>query len=135
MKKPSVLTIKNKSEVLYLCLDNILYIQADGNYSNIYFADGSVLNTLTYQRAEIARMIVEQMPKEKQVQFVLLGKSYLVNTDYILRIQPSRQLLTFRVNRFGTTKKTCIKATTKALQRLVDFMEEQKDKIYFVPTE
>lgn len=46
------LTIKNKSEVLYLQLDNILYIQADGNYCNIYLADGGVINTLTYQRAE-----------------------------------------------------------------------------------
>ena len=34
----SMLIIKNKSEVLYLQLDNILYIQADGIYSNIYLA-------------------------------------------------------------------------------------------------
>jgi hypothetical protein len=26
----------------------------------------------------------------------MLGRSYLVNTDYVLRIQPGRQLLTFR---------------------------------------
>lgn len=53
----SMLIIKNKSEVLYLQLDNILYIQADGNYSNIYLADGGVINTLTYQRAEIGRIM------------------------------------------------------------------------------
>lgn len=53
--------IKNKSEVLYLRLDNILYIQADGNYCNIYLADGGVINTLTYQRAEIARIMDEQL--------------------------------------------------------------------------
>jgi len=40
MKEKYVLTIKNKSEVLYLRVDNILYIQADGNYCNVYFADG-----------------------------------------------------------------------------------------------
>lgn len=56
------LTIKNKNEVLYLRLDNVLYIQADGNYSNIYLADGGVINTLTYQRAEIVRMPKEQLP-------------------------------------------------------------------------
>ena len=96
------LTIKNKSEVLYLQLDNILYIQADGNYCNIYLADGGVINTLTYQRAEIARMMEEQMPDYIRKRFVLVGRSYMVNTDYVLRIQPSKQLLTFRVNRFGT---------------------------------
>ena len=57
MKNQEVLIIKNKSEVLYLQLHDILYIQADGNYCNINLADGGVINTLTYQRAEIARML------------------------------------------------------------------------------
>jgi len=123
MKEKSILTIKNKSEVLYLQLDNILYIQADGNYCNIYLADGGVINTLTYQRAEIARMMDEQLKAENRVRFVLLGKSYLVNIDYVLRIQPSKQLLTFSINRFGCTKKVSIRATTKALLDLTRIIE------------
>lgn len=74
MKEKYVLTIKNKSEVLYLRVDNILYIQADGNYCNVYFADGGVLNTLTYQRAEIARMLDEQLPKKNRMKFALLSQ-------------------------------------------------------------
>ena len=119
MKNQEVLVIKNKSEVLYLQLDDILYIQADRNYSNIILADGGVINTLTYQRAEIARMMEEQLPNSCK-QFVLLGRSYMVNTGYVLRIQPSKQLLTFCVNRFGTTKKVSIKATAKALAELAE---------------
>ena len=98
--KQSMLTIKNKSEALYLKLDNILYIQADGNYCNIHLVDGGEINTLTYQRAEIARMMDEQLEAEERGRFVLLGKSYLVNIDYILRIQPGKQLLTFSVNTY-----------------------------------
>lgn len=124
MKEKYVLTIKNKSEVLYLQVDNILYIEADGNYCNVFFADGSVLNTLTYQRAEIARMLSEQLPKKNRMKFALLGKSYMVNTDYVLRIQPGKQLLTFRVNRFGTTQKVSLKATAKALDQLAQYIEE-----------
>ena len=105
-----MLTIKNKSEILFLRLDDILYIQADGNYCNIYLADGGVINTLTYQRAEMARMLEEQLSKEALSRFALLGRSYLVNTDYVLRIQPGKQLLTFRVNKFGSTKKVSIHA-------------------------
>ncbi len=123
MQNQAVLTIKNKSEVIYLPLSNVLYFQADGNYCNIYFADGSVLNTLTYQRAEIARMMDEQLQEEDRRDFVILGKSYLINKNYVLRIQPSRQLLTFQVNRFGTTKKISIKATAKALNLLVQHIE------------
>lgn len=123
-----VLTIKNKSEVLYLPLSNILYVQADGNYCNIYLADGGVLNTLTYQRAEIAKMMDEQIPENIRKRFVLVGKSYMVNTDYVLRIQPSRQLLTFMVNQFGTTNKVSIRVTTKALTKLAEEMEMQTDE-------
>lgn len=120
-----ILTIKNKSEILYLRIDNILYIQADGNYSNIYLVDGGVIKTLTYQRAEIARMMDEQMPENIRRRFVLVGRFYMVNTDYVLRIQPSKQLLTFGVNRFGTTKKITIKVTSKALDLLAMDMEKQ----------
>lgn len=126
-----VLTIKNKSEVLYLPLSNILYIQADGNYCDIYLADGGVLNTLTYQRAEIAKMMDEQIPENIRKRFVLVGKSYMVNTDYVLRIQPSKQLLTFMVNQFGTTRKVSIKVTTKALTKLAEEMEMQTDEPAF----
>ena len=123
-----VLTIKNKSEVLYLPLSNILYIQADGNYCDIYLADGGVLNTLTYQRAEIAKMMDEQIPEDIRKRFVLVGKSYMVNTDYVLRIQPSKQLLTFMVNQFGTTNKVSIRVTTKALTKLAEEIEMQTDE-------
>ena len=123
-----IFTIKNKSEVLYLRLDNILYIQADGNYCNIYLADGGVINTLTYQRAEIARMMDEQLETEDREMFALLGRSYMINKDYVLRIQPNKQLLTFRSNKFGTTQKVTIKATAKALNALAYEMEKIQKK-------
>ena len=123
-----ILTIKNKSEILYLRLDNILDIEADGNYSNVFLTDGGEITTLTYQRAEIARMMREQLPEPTGRHFLLLGRSYLVNADYILRIQPSKQLLTFCVNRFGTTQKVTIHATTKALSLLAEEMENISDK-------
>ena len=124
MTQQPMLTIKNKSEILYLRQDNILFIQADGNYCDIHLADGGVINTLTYQRAEIARMMDEQLPDDCRKRFVLVGRSYMVNTDYVLRIQPSKQLLTFRVNQLGTTQKITIKATAKALDTLIVEMEK-----------
>ena len=55
---------------------------------------------------------------------MLLSRSYMVNTNYVLRIQPSKQQLTFGVNIFGTTKKVTLKATTKALDLLAAEMEK-----------
>lgn len=121
------LTIRNKSEILYLNPDSILFIEADGNYSNVYFTDGGEISALTYQRAEIAKMMREQLPEKIHRRFALLGKSFLVNLDYILRIQPGKQLLTFRVNHFGTTKKKKIRATAKSLTLLAEEMEKQQE--------
>ena len=115
----NTLIIRNKSEILYLPLEQTLYIQADGNYCNIYLADGSVLGTLTYQRAEIARMMQEQLSEGNWKQFVLLGRSYLINTKYVLRVQPSKQILTFNVNQFGTIQKIQLRATKNALNQFI----------------
>lgn len=115
-----ILTIKNKSEVFFLRADNILYVEANGNYCNIRLVDGGLLQTLTYQRAEIIRMMDEQLPAECRQQFKLLGKSYLINTSYIMRIQPSKRRLTFSVNIFGTTEKRSISATVSALSHLMN---------------
>ena len=41
MNEETILTIKNKSEVLYLRPEDILYIQADGNYCNKFNANGT----------------------------------------------------------------------------------------------
>lgn len=118
MNESLTLIIKNKSESLYLRLKDILYIEADGNYSNIYFVDGSVLKALSYQRAEIARMMQEQFPRVWTRSFEYLGRSYIINLNYILRIQPHKQMLTFRTNMFGSHKKMSIKAPTNALNEL-----------------
>lgn len=123
--KEKILTIKNKSEMLYLSPAEILYIQADGNYCDVYLTDGGVISTLTYQRAEIARMMDKQLPEEIRSRFVMLGRSYMVNSDHVLRIQPSKRLLTFSVNMFGTTKKVTIQATTKALYLLAAEIERR----------
>ena len=128
MKTKAVLTIKNKSEVLYLHLKDILYIKADGNYSDVHLVDGSVIEAVSYQRAEIARMLDEQIPEKLRRKFVMVGKSYLVNTEYILRIQPGRQRLTFRTNIFGSTMKVTVNATKNALNELKKYIEANTDK-------
>lgn len=115
-----ILIIKNKCEAFFLRADNILYVEADGNYCNIRLVDGGLLQTLSYQRAEIVRMMDQQFPEEWRRQFVLLGKSYLINMSYVMHIQPSKRRLTFSVNILGTTEKRSISATSTALNSLID---------------
>lgn len=128
MSTSPILVVKSKSECLFLELNDILYVEADGNYCNIFFADGSVLNALSYQRAEIARMMQEQVPEVWERDFAFLGRSFLINLKYVMRIQPTRRRLTFKTNLFDSNRKVCIMATADSLNTLLSIMEERAMK-------
>lgn len=113
----------NSEEGIYLTSEQILYVKADGNYCDIYLSDGDVMKTLGQQRAQIARKLDTYLPLEDKVKFALVGKSYIVNLDYVMRVHPSKQMLTFKVNEFGTCNKQCVHASVKALKGLIDMIK------------
>lgn len=113
-----ILEIGNQSEVLYLTPDNILCIVADGNYCDIYLADGEVLKSVCFQRAEIARMIDRQLPHSEAEKFALVGRSYIINVEHIQRINIPHQQLTFDIFSPGTGMKLGIHASAAALRNL-----------------
>jgi len=122
--KKKILEISNQNEVYYLHPETILYVEADGNYCDIHLTDGDVLETVSFQRAEIARKIDTQLPREVASMFSLLGKPYLVNIEHIMHINAQRQQLTFDINQPGTCKKKSIKATPTALRNLRQALDE-----------
>ena len=122
MQERLVIHLGNSKELICLTPEQILYVIADGNYCNVYLTDGGMLETLSYQRAEIAREIDNQLPFAEKIRFALVGRSYLVNLDFVLRIQPYKQLLTFSTNVFGSCKKQSVEASVKALNVLTEQM-------------
>ena len=110
------LEIGNQNEVYYIETKDILYVEADGNYCNLYLCDGDVLRTLSFQRAEIARNIVKQCAESNN--FALLGKFFLINTQYVMHIHPQHNVLTFSINKPGTCQKITINASSTALRAL-----------------
>jgi len=124
MQTNNTLEIGNQNEVYYLQPHMILYVEADGNYCDIHLTDGDVLETVSFQRSEIARKIDTQLSKQVACSFSLVGKNYLVNIRHIMHINASKQQLTFDINLPGTCKKTTIKATPNALRNLRQALEE-----------
>lgn len=122
--KNRILEISNQNEAYYLRPDNILYVVADGNYCDIHLTDGDVLETVSFQRAEIARKIDTQLSRDLASNFSLVGKSYLVNIEHIMHINAQHQQLTFDINMPDTCKKKAIKATSNALRNLRQALEE-----------
>lgn len=124
-----VLEISNQNEVYYLQPQTILYVEADGNYCDIHLTDGDVLETVSFQRAEIARKIEMQLTIDLVQMFSLVGKSYLVNIDHIMYINVHKQQLAFDTNHPGTCKKKSIKATANALKNLRQALDKPQVSI------
>lgn len=128
-QKGKYLELSNQNEVYYLNPENLLYVKADGNYCDIHLTDGDVLETLSFQRAEIARKIEEQLNYSQASKFSLIGRSYLVNIEHIMYINAVKQQLTFDINLPGQCKKKTIKASTGALRALRSVFESPSQQI------
>lgn len=116
--KSRILEISNQNEAYFLHPETILYVEADGNYCDIHLTDGDVLESVGFQRAEIARKIDLQLTHELACSFSLVGRTYLINIKHIMYINAGRQQLVFDVNMPGTCKKKNVKASTEALRNL-----------------
>lgn len=69
----------NKYSGLQLNIDEIMYIQADSNYSVVYLTNSKEMVTKTLKEIEL---IFEGM----QLTFLRVHKSYLIQTNYVERI-------------------------------------------------
>ncbi|MCR5312514.1 MAG: hypothetical protein K6E54_02490 [Bacteroidaceae bacterium] len=128
-----IIEISNQNEVYYLRPDTILYVVADGNYCDIHLTDGDILETVSFQRAEIARKIDKQLSMDLSSKFALVGKPYLVNLEHIMYINVQHQQLTFDINQPGTCKKKSIKASTNALRNLRQALDTDSMSTSFAP--
>ncbi len=82
-KEPNTLCLKSYNDFHFLDTRNILYLQADNNTTEFFMADGSVNNAY-----KTLKTFENKLPKN----FVRIHQSYIVNTDYISRINFGKNL-------------------------------------------
>lgn len=84
------LCLKSYRDFHYVDTKDILYLQADNNATDFVMKDGTVINTYktlkTYQ---------QQLPKN----FVRVHQSYILNTDYVSRINYGKSLCTLKLRK------------------------------------
>lgn len=113
------LTFATSTELLRVPVEALVYIKADGNYSAIFMADGSEY-VLTMQLGQIEqRMSMTIDTSDKR--FVRIGKSLIVNLDFVTLVNPSRQKLTLSDCR---TFRHDVSASREALRSLKDYFEK-----------
>ena len=85
------IVISTNTELLRIPSDRLMFITSDGNYSKVYTQDGHY-RLVAYQLGQLEDMIGDQLG-EDETPFIRIGKSLIVNRDYIYLIDVSEQVI------------------------------------------
>lgn len=89
MKKHII--ISRGTELLRIPAEQLMFISSDGNYSNITTEDGRT-RLVTLQLGQLEDILQEQL-SDADSYFLRLGRSLIINTNYIHFIDIARQHL------------------------------------------
>ena len=83
--------ISKGTEFLRVPQDKLVYISSEGNYSNVVTVDNRQ-RLVTFQLGQLEGMIGEQLG-ERGSHFLRVGRSLIININYIYLIDVSKQQL------------------------------------------
>ena len=87
MKKQIIISTSN--ELVRVLPERIVYILSDGNYSTMVLHDKTE-HLFTFNLSHFQKLIEKQL-KDEASQFIRIGKSLIINRDYIYRINLTKQ--------------------------------------------
>ena len=102
------------TELLKVRPEDIVYIEADGNYCRMHLR-GGFEQQLWFNRQRFISIISKQLRDEKPT-FIVVGRSYIINLAYIFRINPVQSELTLFDS--SKPKQISLHASQEALNKL-----------------
>lgn len=87
----NALVIFNSHELLRVYPQDLVYISADHNYSEMYMANGDK-KLLSFQLGTLEEMIKNQLQSQAPI-FIRIGRGYIINRQYIYYINLTKQNL------------------------------------------
>ncbi len=112
------LIFTTSTEIVRVPPESVVFITADGNYSALTMADGENF-VLTLQLGQIERRLAEMLDKDDH-RFIRIGKSLIVNRDFIAFIHPVRQKMILSDCRCFRHEVSASKEALKALKELLE---------------
>lgn len=106
------------TEIIRIPSAAIVFISADGNYSIITMVDGETF-IITLQLGQIERHIARTLDSGDN-RFIRIGKSLIVNRDFIAFINPLRQKMILSDCSNFRQEVTASKEALKALKELLE---------------
>jgi len=116
---PQYLILSNSNELVRITPDRIVYITSDGNYSTLVLADNKE-RVFSINLSAIQNLIETQLKDESQ-QFIRVGKSLIINYNYIYLINIGKQQLILSDRQIQKSYE--LTASRDALKQLKTVME------------
>jgi DNA-binding LytR/AlgR family response regulator len=91
------LTLNTRDELLVIDTAQVAWLQADGNYTHIYYMTGERL-TVSLGLAKMEALLAGCFPAGTRSPFYRLGRSHIVNQRYLHNISLPRQKLVLTDN-------------------------------------
>lgn len=110
-----------RDELLRIDIAQIIYFQADGNYTYIVTADGNKAS-ICMNLSGMENALAERL-KEKARVFARIGKSYIINLNYVYHINVLRKRLVLSDE---STFSFPLVVSKEALKKLKDIMIKVK---------
>ena len=117
----NILTFSTSGELIRVPSEAVVLFSAEGNYSVLSLADSSEY-VLTLQLGQIERKLMDFVTSGDN-RFIRIGKSLIINRDYISYINPARQKLILSDCRTFKRETT---ASREALKALKEYIEKEK---------
>ena len=112
------------TELLRVNTQDVVYVEADGNYSQLYL-QGGLRQDLWFNLKHFISIVEQQMSEERPV-FIAVGRSLVINRLYIYRINPTKgELILFGK---GCSQMVCLHASQAALASLKEFIQSTKEQ-------
>ncbi len=119
--KKSPIIISTVNELVRVCPERIVYICSDGNYSTMVLHDETE-QVFSFNLAHFQQIIEKQM-KEEAVLFIRIGKSLIINREYIYKIHIGKQLLVLADIKIEHA--FMLSASKEALKQLKQLLENE----------
>ena len=120
MYKMEWLKIKTSTELVRISTDEIVYVCADGNYSDLVLTNGRI-RKMTFQ-LHFFDDVFKQLSNNT---FVRVGRSVIVNKRYVFVINLTDQTLMFTGQQLSNEIKT-LRLPREALKQLMEQLAEEK---------
>lgn len=108
------IVISTSTDLVRMASDEVVFVSSDGNYSTIVFTYGES-RVVTLQLGQ-----VEARMARTGNRFIRIGKSLIINRNYISYINPGKQQLVLSDGRSASHTLTASREALKQLKELIE---------------